>query len=85
MKLAPLASFSESRYAADRSQSAAGDLMEHFCQNVRAPLQESWSGGITHAKFICMGRRAHKAAGWAATSPSFHTMSNLPADDSPPY
>src|SRR5262249_40092734 len=41
-------------------------------------------GGVTHATFLRVGCGVHKAAGWAANSCSSHTMSDLPADSSPP-
>src|SRR5262249_30180608 len=41
-------------------------------------------GGVAHATFLRVGCGVHKAAGWAANSPYSHTMSDLPADGSPP-
>jgi len=42
------------------------------------------SAGVTHAASIRMDSRIHKAVKWATTLPSSHTMSDLPADCSPP-
>ena len=36
------------------------------------------------ATFIRMGSGVYKAADWAAASPSFHAVPDLPADSSPP-
>jgi hypothetical protein len=38
-----------------------------------------------HATFTCMDCGVHKAAGWAATSPPSHAMSDLSADSPPPH